>query len=101
MSSPTRTPRRSVAAGVLTALTVVVCAGLLGAAALVPAPPAVLPLVAVICIGCPMFAAWQLARSLGDARARPAMRPGAQIKAIEDLRRALDQLPETHHPLGF
>jgi hypothetical protein len=73
-------------------LTVVVSAGLLGAAVLVPAPPAALVLVVLVCIGCPMVAAWELSR----VTAAPAGPPD-----LRALRRQLDRLPETQHPLGL
>jgi hypothetical protein len=76
-----------------TVLTVLTCAALMAAAALVPAPPAALPLLIAVCIGCPMFAAWQSASSLAVLRYRPDER------ALIELRRELDQLPETAHPL--
>jgi hypothetical protein len=82
--------RRVKLAWAFAALTAVVCAGLLIAAALVPAPVAVLPLVVVACLGCPMVAAYELARTraaVGD----PA----------GELRRELDRLPETPHPLDL
>jgi hypothetical protein len=63
--------------------------GLFGAAALVPAPPAVLPLLAVVCIGGPMLAAWELRASL------------TVLRAVAAMRRSLDKLPETRHPLGL
>jgi peptidoglycan/LPS O-acetylase OafA/YrhL len=67
-------------------VTVVACAGLFAAAALVPAPPAVLPLAALVCIGCPMLVAWHM-RHTRDP--------------VGELRRSLDELPETEHPLGL
>ena len=77
---------------VVTALT---CAGVCAAAVLVPAPAAVVPLVVTVCIGCPMFAAWDLPRAVATLRSRKA----GHAKALAELRRALDQLPETAHPL--
>jgi hypothetical protein len=73
-------------------LTVVVCAGLLGAAVLVPAPPVALVLVVLVCIGCPMVAAWELSRVTAA--------PAGPLDPRE-LRRQLDRLPETQHPLGL
>jgi peptidoglycan/LPS O-acetylase OafA/YrhL len=95
--------REVVAAFALTAITVATCAALLAAAALVPAPAAVLPLVAVVCLGCPMFAVWELSRRFGPGagvRAAPDERT-LDAKALEELRRALARLPETRHPLGL
>jgi uncharacterized membrane protein AbrB (regulator of aidB expression) len=79
-----------------------VAAGLLGAAILAPAPVAVLPLLAVACVGLPMLATWQLARvhaAVGGLAS--AIRRGDALdeRALHDLRRALERLPETSHPL--
>ena len=71
-------------------MTALVCAGLLAAAALVPAPPTVLVFVIVVCIGCPMAVAYELAHAMPVLR-DPRVR----------FRRQLDRLPETEHPLGF
>jgi hypothetical protein len=68
----------------------VVCAGLITAAVLVPAPPAVVPLVVLVCVAGPIASALELARALADLR-----EPAAE------LRRELDRLPETPHPLGY
>jgi hypothetical protein len=97
MIRPPLTGRRRVAfAWVSTALTGILCAGLVSAAALVPAPPAVLPLIAVACVGCPLLAGWDLRAAL--ARHRPR---GDDARALAELRRRLDALPETRHPLGL
>jgi hypothetical protein len=75
------------------------CAALLGAAALVPAPPAVLPLIGAVSIGCPLAV-------LADARASirvlrdPRIGP-LRARHVSLLRRELDRLPETEHPLGL
>jgi len=83
---------------VFSALAVVVSAGLFSAAALVPAPPAVLPLVVAVCVGAPMLAAWELRHSVGALRRGTAP---LDSTAIITLRRHLDSLPETQHPLGL
>ena len=75
------------------ALAVVTSAGLFTAAALVPAPPAVLPLVVVVCIGFPMLAVWELSAAHG--------RTPLDARALARLRWQLDELPETRHPLGL
>jgi hypothetical protein len=49
--------RRARLAGLFAALVLLVCAALLTAAVLVPAPTTVLPFVIVMCLGCPMAAA--------------------------------------------
>ena len=90
MPRPHLSRRRAIHACVSVTVTALVCAGLLAAAALVPAPPLVLVLVIVVCIGCPMAAAYELARAV------PALRDPAA-----ELRRQLDSLPETEHPLGL
>lgn len=82
------------------ALTALMCAGLLSAAALVPAPPAILPLLVVVCIGCPMAAACELPAAI--AGLRRVRRPRTiDSRALDLLRRQLDALPETQHPLGL
>jgi hypothetical protein len=102
---PTR--RRAIRLCVFAALTALMCGGLLTGAALAPAPPAVLPFLVIVCIGCPMAAAWELpvaiARLRGE-RERADHRAGRaaalDARALAALRRQLDQLPETRHPLG-
>ena len=80
------------------ALIAVVCAGLIGAAALVPAPPPALPFLVAVCIGCPMLAAWQASPSVALLRQRWT-RSQLDERAVVELRRELDRLPETAHPL--
>lgn len=82
----------------LCALAVIASAALFTAAALVPAPPAVLPLVVAVCIGGPMLAAWEMRSTLGRPRRSG---PPLDRRAVAKLRRALDELPETQHPLGL
>jgi hypothetical protein len=65
------------------------------AAILTPAPAAVVPLVALMCVGCPMFASWEVPGAIASLRARRGDR------AIAMLRRSLDRLPEVEHPLGL
>jgi hypothetical protein len=71
----------------------VACAGLIVVAVLIPPPAAIVPILAVVCIGCPMAAAYELPAALTALRAH--RRAGAA------LRRGLDALPETQHPLGL
>jgi hypothetical protein len=97
-SLPTR--RRAIALCAFVALTAVMCAGLLSAAALVPAPPEILPFLVVICIGCPMVAACELPGALAGLR-RPRRVHALDSGALDMLRRQLDSLPETEHPLGL
>lgn len=88
-------------------LAALACAGLLSAAALVPAPPAVLPILVATCIGIPMTAALDLRPSIAVLRRSeppPAVAAGPEAldsRAIRSLRRHLARLPETDHPLGF
>jgi hypothetical protein len=79
--------------------TALVCGGLMIAAALVPAPPAVLPLIAAVCIGCPVLAAWELPIAITVLRATRSSE-ALDRRALSRLRRHLDGLPETEHPLG-
>jgi hypothetical protein len=76
------------------------CAGLLSAAALVPAPAAVLPFIVVVCIGGPMVAALELPAAIAGL-GRTGRRPAPDAHALATLRRQLDALPETQHPLGL
>jgi hypothetical protein len=76
-------------------VTVLISAGVCVAAILAPAPADAIPLVVAICIGCPMFAGWEVPNALAALRANRAG------KALAKLRRSLDRLPETEHPLGF
>jgi uncharacterized membrane protein YdfJ with MMPL/SSD domain len=91
--------RRSIAACAFAAATVLVSAALLTAAALVPAPAAAIPLIIVVCIGCPMAAAVELPDAI--AVVRRERRHGRNARAHEVLRRQLDALPEREHPLGL
>jgi hypothetical protein len=78
---------------------VIVCAGLIAAAALVPAPPLVLPGIVAVCVACPALAAYELPASLATLRAaRVARHPQRELAR---LRRDLDRMPEVEHPLGL
>ena len=93
---------RALEAIVFTALTVLGSSALLAAGVLVPAPTAVLPLLAVACVGLPMLAAWHLAAAhaaLGGIGPALRGRKALDEAAVAELRRALEQLPETAHPL--
>ena len=76
-------------------LTALISAAVCVAAILAPAPGAAIPLVVAICIGCPMFAGWEVPNALAGLRANRAG------KALSKLRRSLAELPETEHPLGY
>src|SRR5512132_1788120 len=97
---PLPSHRQAIITCALTALTALMCAGLLGAAALVPAPPLMLPVIVTMCVVVPMLAAWQSVPSLAVLRSR---RPSSRLdeRALNELRRDLDRLPETGHPLGL
>ena len=98
-SVPTRGQVLLVFAAVV--VTVLVCGGLLTAAALVPAPTAVLPFVVVSCVGLPTIASLELRRSLLGLRSAGARwRRGSDAQLLAEMRRYLEQLPETPHPLG-
>jgi hypothetical protein len=74
------------------------CAALVVAAALVPAPPVALPLIGAVCIACPLAVRDDLRRSIAvlrDPRPAPLGR-----RHLARLRRQLERLPETEHPLG-
>jgi hypothetical protein len=95
---PLPTYRQALATCVVTALTAVACGGLLCAAALVPAPPVVLPLIVSVCVVVPMVMACESIPALAVLRSRWSRRRLDQ-RALGRLRRELDQLPETGHPL--
>jgi hypothetical protein len=94
--SSTTTPRRAVRACVFVATTAVMCAALLSAAVLVPAPPAALPMILAVCIGLPMAVAFELPTAFGVVRGAVAGR-----RHLSALRRELERLPETRHPLDL
>jgi hypothetical protein len=94
MASTRRTaPHLVVIAAVITTL---VSVALCAVAVLAPAPAAAVPLVVATCVGGPLFAAWEVPVALAAIRAR---RVGGD--PVSTLRRSLDQLPETEHPLGL
>jgi len=92
---PPATPRRARLVLLAAMLTALISAGVCVAAILAPAPAVAIPLVVAICIGCPMFAGWEVPNALAALRANRA------AKALARLRRSLDRLPETEHPLGY
>ena len=79
----------------IAAITIAVSLATCIAAMLVPAPAAAAPLVAVVCVGCPLFASWEVPVALASLRANRA------ATALASLRESLDQLPEVEHPLGL
>ena len=86
---------------VLTAalLTAAISAAVCVAAVLTPAPVAAVAFVVAICVGGPIFATWGLPPAIASLRAERANR--LRSRALIKLRRALERLPETEHPLGF
>jgi hypothetical protein len=90
-AAPARARLIVLAALVTSLISAAVCVG----AILTPAPAAAIPLVVAICVGGPMFSCWEVPNALAALRANRASR------ALAKLRRSLDQLPETEHPLGF
>ena len=104
---PLPTRRHARAACLLAAAALVVCAGLLSGAVLASAPAGVLPLVTIVCIGCPLLLAWSLPASIAVLRFTRSRRDDADAphpldrREIRALRRSLDRLPETQHPLGL
>ena len=77
------------------AVTALISAATCTGAILAPAPAVAIPLVLAVCIGCPLFAGWQVPDALAALRSERAGR------ALARLRRSLDELPETEHPLGL
>jgi hypothetical protein len=65
------------------------------AAVLAHAPVAVLPLLIAVVVTLPVIAARELPTTL--AMLHRGLHEG---RAVSRLRRELDRLPETHHPLG-
>jgi hypothetical protein len=101
ISRPIPTRRQAVLTCTFVALTALICAGLVTAAVLVPAPPVVVPLIVATCIGCPMIAALEVPASV--AALRPGCRSGCapDARLLAAMRRYLRQLPETQHPLDL
>jgi hypothetical protein len=84
------TRRRAILLCVFAGAVALVCAGLVIAAALVPAPPAVLPFVVVVGIGVPMIVTLELPPAIATLR---------NARVVSAFRRGLDRLPEASHPL--
>ena len=95
---PSPTYHRAIAKCLFTLLTAVMCVGLVAAVALLPAPPAVLVLVIAVCVGYPMVVATRSADAIAVVRDRWVSGRLHQ-RALGDLRRELDLLPEIGHPL--
>jgi hypothetical protein len=89
------TRRDAVLNCVFIALVTLVCAGMLTAAALAPAPAAVLPVVVITCLGFAMAVASELPATL------EVLRRAHDTHAVDALLRELEALPEVEHPLGL
>jgi hypothetical protein len=94
-----RTRTRALLGCCFSALAGIACAALLGAATLVPAPPAALPLIGFVCVCCPLAVGDELLVSIAVLRDRRIAPLGT--RHAQRLRRQLDELPETQHPLGL
>ena len=92
--------RQAVARCLFTVLTTLTCAGVAAAAVLIPAPPAVLLLVIAVSVGFLALAATRSAESVAVVRDRWS-RDRHHRRALGELRRELELLPETGHPLDL
>lgn len=90
---PALTRRRAFALCALAVTALVVGTGLITAAALAHAPIAALPVVILAGIAMPMLMAYELPVAIASIR--------DHAHAVAALRRHLDGLPETAHPLGL
>ena len=88
--------RQAYATLLLTAATVMASAALMTVVALEHPPVAVLPLVILACIGCPLVMAWSVPTAIAVLRAT-----AFDTRAVSAMRRSLDRLPEVDHPLGL
>jgi hydrogenase/urease accessory protein HupE len=93
---PTR--RQALATCALAVVAVAISGCILAAAVLSTPPPAILPLLTLVCVGCPMALGWSLPTSVAVLR---SVEPRLDGRAVRTLRRHLDRLPETQHPLGL
>jgi hypothetical protein len=105
MTAPLPSPRQAVLGCVFAAVTALVCGSLFTAAALEHAPPVVLPLLVIVCIGCPIISSWNVPVAIAVLRATASDRRERRSQmlgrhSVAELRRVLDGLPETEHPLG-
>jgi hypothetical protein len=89
-------PRLILAVAAISAL---VSMAMCATAVLAHAPPIAVPLVVAICVGCPLFAGWEVPGALVTLRAERIER--FERRALAALRKSLAQLPETEHPLGL
>jgi hypothetical protein len=91
MDTETCSRRDAIARIAFAVLVILASAGLISAAALVPAPPLVLPLIAIVSVGGPMTVTPELQAGIAALR--------RHRNAMAALRRSLAELPETAHPL--
>src|SRR3954447_12869922 len=108
MRDTSRLSRRQAFFGcVFVGLSLLASAALISAGTLAPAPPGVLPFLLLVSLAAPILAAWELpsalaalrrSRDAGDQRDGP---PPLDRRALLALRRNLDKLPETRHPLDL
>jgi hypothetical protein len=91
MDGETFTRAQAIARIAFAVFVALACAALISAAVLVPAPPAVLPLIAIVSVGGPMAVTTELQAGIRALR--------RQRRAVAMLRRHLAELPETAHPL--
>lgn len=89
-------PARPRMALMMLVIAVLMSTALCAAAILARAPAAAVPVIASVCVWCPMLAGWEAPRALAALRADRAGR-----RALANLRHGLDRLPETQHPLGL
>ena len=93
------TIRRAVFGCLFVAAALLMCAGLIVAAVLVPAPPAALAAIVPACIVFPGVAIAEMPEAI--AILRPSARSRLSNVHLHRLRRQLKRLPETEHPLGL
>jgi hypothetical protein len=97
IAMPRLLTRRQVVSALMLAVVSALCsAGLVAAAIVLHPPAAIVPLLVIVCVASPVVGTWELPLALTALRARRA----GHRHAIAMLRRTLDQLPETEHPLG-
>jgi hypothetical protein len=85
-----------VSACVLAVVSALCSAGLVAAAIVLHPPAAIVPVLVIVCVGSPVFGTWELPLAITALRAKRA----GHRHALAMLRRTLDELPETDHPLG-
>jgi hypothetical protein len=93
-----RTRREAASACIFAAVSFACAASLCVAAVLLHPPVAVVPLLVIACVGCPVFGTWELVPAVATLRYNG--RVSSKRKAIASFRRSLAALPETDHPLG-